>query len=215
MNKDYYEVLGLDATATSNEIKTAYRKLASKYHPDKLSQQSEEQAGEHFKEIEEAYRVLKDSVSRAHYDQTGEGKMPKSSDIAVKKIVHLFQKYIRMAVEKELAMESLNDVAPLSNRWAGPDSILAGVRGELEKERKEMDATVDGLTKAVAKLNKYKRKVISRGKTNLYLQVIEQQLQGMSAALASAGIELIALGTALESLDDYSYVPEFLIEVGA
>ena len=67
--KDYYKVLGVDRSASSDEIKRIYRKLALKYHPDKNPGDS--QAEEHFKEINEAYEVLGDSTKRAKYDQLG------------------------------------------------------------------------------------------------------------------------------------------------
>lgn len=69
MNKrDYYEVLGVPKTATEAEIKSAFRKLAKKYHPD-IS--TEENAAEKFKEAQEAYAVLSDKDKRAKYDQFG------------------------------------------------------------------------------------------------------------------------------------------------
>ena len=69
MNKrDYYEVLGVPKTATEAEIKSAFRKLAKKYHPD-IS--TEENAAEKFKEIGEAYSVLSDETKRKQYDQFG------------------------------------------------------------------------------------------------------------------------------------------------
>ena len=55
--KDYYEVLGVEKTATADEIKKAYRKLAKKYHPDANSDNKEE-AEKKFKEIAEAYETL-------------------------------------------------------------------------------------------------------------------------------------------------------------
>ncbi len=64
--KDYYKVLGVDRKADEKEIKSAYRQLALKYHPDK-NPDSEE----HFKEINEAYEVLGDSEKRAKYDRLG------------------------------------------------------------------------------------------------------------------------------------------------
>ena len=67
--KDYYELLGLARTATPEEVKRAYRKLARKFHPDVSK---EANAEDRFKEVQEAYEVLKDPEKRAAYDQLGE-----------------------------------------------------------------------------------------------------------------------------------------------
>jgi curved DNA-binding protein len=67
--KDYYNTLGVSKNASDKEIKSAYRKLARKYHPD--VNQDEKGAEERFKEINEAYEVLSDSGKRAKYDQLG------------------------------------------------------------------------------------------------------------------------------------------------
>ena len=67
--KDYYQVLGLTKAATQDDIKRVYRKLARKYHPD-ISKEAN--AEEQFKEVGEAYEVLKDPEKRAAYDQLGE-----------------------------------------------------------------------------------------------------------------------------------------------
>ena len=66
--KDYYEVLGISKTASQDEIKSAFRKLAKKYHPDVSK---EENAAEKFKEAQEAYAVLSDENKRKQYDQFG------------------------------------------------------------------------------------------------------------------------------------------------
>jgi curved DNA-binding protein len=68
--RDYYAVLGLERTATADDIKRAYRKLARKYHPDV---NSEPDAEERFKEVGEAYEVLKDPEKRSAYDALGPG----------------------------------------------------------------------------------------------------------------------------------------------
>lgn len=72
-NKNYYEILGVDKSASADEIKSAYRRLAKKYHPD-LNKAPE--AAEKFKEINEAYEVLGDDKKRANYDQYGSADGP-------------------------------------------------------------------------------------------------------------------------------------------
>ncbi len=66
--KDYYAIMGVSRNATQDEIKRSYRKLARKYHPDVSD---DPQAEERFKEVGEAYEVLKDPEKRAAYDQLG------------------------------------------------------------------------------------------------------------------------------------------------
>src|SRR6201995_5118938 len=67
--RDYYEVLGVERTATIEEVKKSYRKLAVKYHPDKNP--GDKTAEEQFKELGEAYEILRDPQKRALYDQHG------------------------------------------------------------------------------------------------------------------------------------------------
>ena len=67
--RDYYEVLGVEKSASAEEIKKAYRKSAMKYHPDRNP--GDKEAEEKFKELGEAYEVLSDADKRARYDQFG------------------------------------------------------------------------------------------------------------------------------------------------
>ena len=67
MAKNYYEILGVDKTASKDEIKKAFRKLAHKYHPDKKDGDADK-----FKEINEAYTVLSDDQKRQQYDTFGQ-----------------------------------------------------------------------------------------------------------------------------------------------
>ncbi len=69
--RDYYEILGISKTASVDEIKKAYRNLALKHHPDRVSSDKKKEAEEKFKEISEAYAVLSDEQKRSQYDQFG------------------------------------------------------------------------------------------------------------------------------------------------
>src|SRR5277367_5638904 len=66
MAKDYYNILGIGKSASEDDIKKAYRKLAHQYHPDKTGGDDKK-----FKEINEAYQVLSDKNKRAQYDRFG------------------------------------------------------------------------------------------------------------------------------------------------
>jgi DnaJ-class molecular chaperone len=74
--RDYYEVLGVNKTATAAEIKSAYRKLALKFHPDR---NKEDGAETKFKEINEAYQILSDAKKKQTYDQFGHAAFDPSS----------------------------------------------------------------------------------------------------------------------------------------
>ncbi len=71
IKRDYYEVLGIDRNASSQEIKKAYRDLALQTHPDRVAPDKKKEAEERFKEISEAYAVLSDSEKKTTYDQFG------------------------------------------------------------------------------------------------------------------------------------------------
>lgn len=68
--RDYYEVLGVEKSATQSDLKNAFRRLARKYHPDRST---EPDAEDRFKEIQEAYAVLSDDQKRSQYDRFGHG----------------------------------------------------------------------------------------------------------------------------------------------
>lgn len=71
--RDYYEILGLSKAATTNDIKLAFRRLASKYHPDKVTDEKQKKVVEElFKEAKEAYETLSDATKRSQYDKTSE-----------------------------------------------------------------------------------------------------------------------------------------------
>lgn len=78
--KDYYEILGVAKSASEEEIKKAYRKLAMKYHPDRNQDADKASAEKKFKEISEAYEVLSDAKKRSMYDQLGHAGFKQSTE---------------------------------------------------------------------------------------------------------------------------------------
>ena len=77
MSKDYYDILNVSKSASDSEIKSAYRKLAMKYHPDRNP--DDKSAENKFKEVSEAYDILKDSEKRSAYDQFGHSAFTNSN----------------------------------------------------------------------------------------------------------------------------------------
>src|SRR6185503_8651269 len=75
--RDYYEILGVSRTASDQELKTAYRRLAVKYHPDKNP--NDAAAEEKFKEAAEAYSVLSNAEQRQRYDRFGHAGVSSSA----------------------------------------------------------------------------------------------------------------------------------------
>src|SRR2546430_7785868 len=78
--RDYYEVLGVTRTSSEQDLKSAYRRLAHQYHPDK--NQGDAQAEEKFKEAAEAYAVLSDSEQRQRYDRFGHAGVSSAASAA-------------------------------------------------------------------------------------------------------------------------------------
>lgn len=78
MTVDLYEILGVTSSATNTELKKAYRRLALRYHPDKVSEEEREEAEIKFKEVSHAYETLIDEEKRNHYDVYGttDGDIP-------------------------------------------------------------------------------------------------------------------------------------------
>jgi molecular chaperone DnaJ len=91
--RDYYEVLAVSKTATAEEIKRSYRRLAMKYHPDRNAGEGRAEAEVKFKECSEAYEVLSDETKRARYDQYGHAGVSASHDYSHMEAADIFSMF--------------------------------------------------------------------------------------------------------------------------
>jgi len=89
--RDYYEVLGVVRTATGQELKSAFRKLAIQFHPDK--NEGDKVSEEKFKECSEAYEVLSDPDKRRKYDQFGHAGMGGHHDFSHMDVADIFSMF--------------------------------------------------------------------------------------------------------------------------
>jgi molecular chaperone DnaJ len=91
--RDYYEVLSISKTASGEEIKRSYRRLAMKYHPDRNSGDGKAEAEIKFKECSEAYEVLSDETKRQRYDQYGHAGVSASHDYSHMEAADIFSMF--------------------------------------------------------------------------------------------------------------------------
>ncbi|HZP26254.1 MAG TPA: DnaJ domain-containing protein, partial [Dehalococcoidia bacterium] len=117
MAKDYYDVLGVQRSASEKEIKQAYRKLARKWHPD--VNPGNKEAEERFKEINRAYEVLSSKENRAKYDRYGENWEQAEA----------YEKARQQAEASGFRTESFDFGGVFSGNGGGFEDILGGIFG--------------------------------------------------------------------------------------
>lgn len=129
--KDYYEILGVNKEATEAQIKTAYRDLAKKYHPDKNPGNKE--AEKKFKEITEAYEVLSNRQKRSQYDQIRDGSFAGTS------AGNPFEGFSGVGGQQPFGFENLDINDLLNSFFTGggftPESPFTNAKGAHERVR--------------------------------------------------------------------------------
>ncbi len=156
--KDYYSILGVSKTATQNEIKKAYRKLARKYHPD--LNPGDKTAEQKFKEIQEAYDILSDPKKRAQYDQFGSvgdfGSTGYSrantggfegfdfSDFGETSFSDIFENIFNIGTKRKTSSKAIRGEDIYYNITISFEDSLNGISTEILIQRKKVCTTCNG-----------------------------------------------------------------------
>lgn len=173
-----YDVLGIEKTATPGEVKAAFRREASKAHPDREGGSSERMAA-----VNEAHAVLSDPDRRKRYDESGQTDQPRSVDEeATQMLAQLFG-------------QALQQEAPELVAFAR--AAAARLQADLHTKSAQMRGQVEKLTKRRSKVR------TKDGARNLVHSLIDAQLEGLGNAIEQADRGLQVVEAAQKLLADY------------
>jgi len=178
-----YKILGTTIQSTQEEIKSAYRKLAQKHHPDRDHGDTEK-----FQAIKEAYEVLSNPDRREKYDLTGDTEQTNVKQLAAGALVSLFNQMLKQYVQDDRL--SLLDLVSKNN----------------EQKKRDLERGLAVLTENQKLLNKKINNITTKTGNNLYRGVVQEQLNTISIEIKqiSDGIEIAIEIEKL--LEDYSEV---------
>jgi DnaJ family protein C protein 9 len=134
---DPYEVLGLERTASPDEVKSAYRKAALKTHPDKAPQDKKDEAKERFQQIAFAYAVLSDPARRKRYDETGS-----TSEAVVDSEGFSWSDFYREQFRDAISEDAIKQFA---EQYKGSDEERADVLAAYEEFEGDMDGVYESV----------------------------------------------------------------------
>lgn len=182
--KTHYETLGVAADATSENIKKAYRKLASKHHSDRNGGDDEIMSA-----INVAYEVLSDTERREHYDKTGQNTRPSS-----------------------IEQRGMNIVVGRALEWAqatqdGEDDMIAYIRNLTNNDRASFQTAMAQGERLKAKLQKILTKVSYKGSmTNAISEALENRIAEIETKIPQIEENIAFADAALAILNDYEYM---------
>ena len=156
---DYYEVLGVSRTATEKEIKSAYRKLAKEYHPDRHQGNAKKSAEEKFKRIKSAYETLSDPIKREHYDSTGDHYDDTNLDSEV---------YGRLSNMVSQYSQQINPEF---------DDLILQMKFDIHHAQEQTNSAIIGCTALITKLNIVAKKIkLKKEGDNILKSFVEKKI---------------------------------------
>lgn len=181
---DHYETLGIDKSATADEIRLAYRRMSSKHHPDREGGDAEK-----MKAVNEAYEVLSDPAKRKVYDEGGDP----------------FDRSV--SPEERVILDAF--INAVSEDPAGQYDWVDQTRVRLKNHRAFKEASMTSLRGQINRLEKGLKKLKFKGKGAPFLiKVIEIKLQALRREVEGFEVELPLYDRALAMLDDYGWEGE-------
>ena len=192
---DYYETLGVERTASPEEIKKAYKRMVKKHHPDRAANDEERVArNKSMVLINRAYEALSDPKKREHYDRTG-GDAPKDS------------------IEQQALQVIFQILSAMLNQAPETANFITGMRKQLHHNKRSIGEGKANLERQIRKTEKQrkcikrKKKINAIGKVeegpNLLDQIFEQRIQQMQKQIADIPEAIKIADKALEILKDY------------
>lgn len=182
----FYVLLGVEQTASAEEIKKAYKKLAQQYHPDRNKDQD---AANLFIEITKAYNVLMDESTRRQYDLSGSENVTSNSSQVFSRISGEFLKFIENTIKARVT----NNRAPVFG------DILKNIKIEITDI--ENNKTI--INKALEHANTMFNDVVSTSTVNVYSEILNDYIRKLKADLANFEHHTDILKGAVDVLSDY------------
>jgi hypothetical protein len=180
----HYETLGVARTASQAEIKRAWRKLSSQYHPDRDTGDAERMAA-----VNAAYEILGNPERRARYDQTGDSGPSQQEQTMEQKAERALMEVFAQVIEL--------DVDPVQE-----------LRHSFEDAIQEAETAINKSQTSIKKLEKRRAKVTVKKGDNIFVMLIDGKVSSLKSSIERCKEQKEIAGAALKLLSDYQYHPD-------
>ena len=201
---NYYKILGLKPDATEKQIKSAHRKMAKKYHPDIVTEETKRvEYGIKFKHIQEAYEILMDARKRKLYD-AGHDVDEKSIQMVNQEIVNLFNNII--IEQYTVYCEDANKCYDVFDSSPKKRSInmLKRIKNHFSEIINKKEIEVKNISLQIKFMTKIQNKITTTEEENLYIKAHENIVSDLLSIKASAELLVDNMKLGLELIENYN-----------